>query len=392
MPVRPAARTAFTRTTRAATRRSTSNRARVAAPPRLVATATALPPHTIDQAHAREFASRLFGVELDGESDRLLAVFDHAGIERRHLARPLEWYGTPHAFGEANAVWLECGLELAERAALECLGRAGLGAGDVDAIVFVSSTGLATPSLDAHLANRLPFRPDVRRTPVWGLGCAGGAAALALARQLALADPGARVLVVCLELCSLTFQHGDRTRRNWVAASLFSDGCAAALVCGAGSRVAPADGTTVPLELLAAHSTLWPETLDVMGWEIDGAGLHVVFSRDIPTIVRERVRPNLVGFLAAHGLGLERLDHLIAHPGGPRVLTAYAEALGLAPGALRRAREVLASCGNMSSPTCLFVLERALRAGDIAPGEHAVLAALGPGFASELVLMRAAGA
>jgi alkylresorcinol/alkylpyrone synthase len=357
------------------------------APPTLAALATALPPHVIEQHEARAFAARLFGATFEAESDRLLAVFDHAGIARRHVARPLAWYGEKRTFAESNAAWLDCGLALASRAARDALARAGLAAGDVDHVVCVSSTGLATPSLEAHLANLLSFRPDVKRTPVWGLGCAGGAAGLARARDFALADPNARVLLVCLELCTLTFQHGDRTRRNWVAASLFSDGCAAAIVCGAD---APAPGGGAALELLASHSTLWPDTLDVMGWDVDGDGLHVVFSRDIPSLVRARVRPDLERFLAANGLDLTRLDHLLAHPGGPRVMAAYADALGLPASALRRSREVLKSCGNMSSPTCLFVVERALAAGDMAPGQHAVVAALGPGFASELVLLRAA--
>ena len=365
------------------TRSSTATRR---APPTLAAIATALPPHVVEQHEARAFAASLFGAAFDAEAGRLLTVFDHAGIVRRHIARPLAWYGEKRSFAEANAAWLECGLSLAERAVTDALGRAGLGAADVDHVVFVSSTGLATPSLEAHLASRLPFRTDVKRTPVWGLGCAGGAAGLGRARDFALADPTARVLLICLELCTLTFQHGDRTRRNWVAASLFADGCAAALVCGADAP-APGGGTT--LELLASHSTLWPDTLDVMGWEVDGDGLHVVFSRDIPSLVRARVRPDLEAFLAANGLDLARLDHLLAHPGGPRVMAAYADALGLPPAALRHSRDVLESCGNMSSPTCLFVVERALAAGDVAPGQHAVVAALGPGFASELVLLRA---
>jgi alkylresorcinol/alkylpyrone synthase len=151
-------------------------------------------------------------------------------------------------------------------------------------------------------------------------------------------------------------------------------------------------GNGVALELVASRSMLWPDTLDVMGWDVDEHGLHVIFSRDIPTIVRDWVRPNLDSFLAENGTRLEDLDHVVAHPGGPKVLAAYSEALGLPPEAFRHARDVLRECGNMSSPTCLFVLERALAAGDIRPGDSAVLAALGPGFSSELVLMRGAPA
>jgi alkylresorcinol/alkylpyrone synthase len=308
---------------------------------------------------------------------------------------PLEWYAQVRTFGEMNACYIEHAVALAAEASSRALARAGLTPAEVDHVVFVSSTGLSTPSVDARLANLLSFRSDVRRTPIWGLGCAGGAAGLARARDFALADPGAHVLLIALELCSLTFQRRDLDRRNLVAAALFADGAAAAVIAGADARAREAGGSgngngsaAHGLELLASRSMLWPDTLDVMGWDVDERGLHVIFSRDIPTIVREWVRPNLDSFLAANGMSLEQLTHVVAHPGGPKVLAAYGEALGLAPHAFRHSRDVLRECGNMSSPTCLFVLERALAAGDIRPGDSAVLAALGPGFSSELVLMR----
>jgi alkylresorcinol/alkylpyrone synthase len=358
-----------------------------AAPPRLSALATALPPRATPQPATRALAARMFEAGLDPEDRRLLAVFDHAGIDTRHFCMPLEWYAEPHGFGEMNARYVEHAEALAIEAIGKTLARAGLEPRDIDHLVFVSSTGISTPSLDARLANRLAFRGDFRRTPIWGLGCAGGAAGLSHARDFALADPSVRVLLVALELCSLTFQRGDLDRRNLVAASLFADGAAAALI--EGSEVAPRVRGGLALDLVASRSTLWPDTLDVMGWDVDDRGLHVVFSRDIPTIVREWVRPTLDGFLAAHGLDLATLAHVVAHPGGPKVLSAYAESLGLDPSAFRHAAAVLRECGNMSSPTCLFVLERVLAAHDIRPGEAAVLSALGPGFSSELVLMRA---
>jgi alkylresorcinol/alkylpyrone synthase len=362
------------------------------ASPRLVALSTALPGQVVRQSDARALVTALFQDELSADDRRLFAVFENSGIECRHICMPLEWYGADHDFGERNALYIEHALVLATRAIREVLEAAGLGLADVDHLMFVSSTGLATPSLDARLANLLGLRGDVRRTPIWGLGCAGGAAGLARARDFALADPEARVVLVSLELCSLTFQRREISRRNLVATSLFSDGAAAALVLGSRARAgsdARENGAALarPLALLGARSTLWPDTLDVMGWEIDGSGLHVVFSRDIPSIVRDWVRPNLDAFLAAHGLSLETLTHVIAHPGGPKVLSAYAESLGLPAAAFRHSASVLRECGNMSSPTCLFVLERALAAGDIAAGDTAVVAALGPGFASEYVLL-----
>lgn len=361
---------------------------RVAAPPRLAAVATALPPHVCEQRDIRRFAESLFQDELPADERRLFAVYENSGIDRRHFAMPLEWFAEPHGFGAMNAAWLESATALATEVAARVLDRAHLPGSAVDHVVFVSTTGLATPSIEARIAPGLGLRGDVRRTPIWGLGCAGGVAGLARAREFAIADPTACVLVVSLELCSLTFQRRDRTKRNIVASALFADGAAAALVAGTESGVARFGGA--PLELLAAHSMLLPDSLDVMGWDVDDRGLHVVFARDIPTIVNGWARPVVEGFLAREGLGLEQIAHVVAHPGGPKVLAAWAEALGLDPHALRHAAEVLRTCGNMSSPTCLFVLERALGAGDVAPGDHLMLAALGPGFASELLLARAA--
>jgi alkylresorcinol/alkylpyrone synthase len=356
--------------------------------PELIALATAVPSHTIRQADAKAFAEHLF-TETLAENPRLIEVFDNGDIDTRYLCVPLEWCGTDHTFAEKNDLYVEQGVPLAAEAARTALARAGLAPGDVDHLVFVSSTGIATPSLDAHLINRLGFRSDIHRTPIWGLGCAGGAVGLARARDFALADPAARVLLVTLEMCSLSFQRNDLSKRNLVATSLFADGAAAAVVVG---REASGflDNSSPGVELIATQSTLWTDTLDVMGWTVDGDGLHVVFSRDIPTIVRDRVRPGLSTFLENCGLSLESLTHVVAHPGGVKVLRAYEEALDLAPDAMRHARGVLREYGNMSSPTCLFVLERFLAAREFAVGDSAIVAALGPGFSSEYVLLRAA--
>ncbi len=356
--------------------------------PRLTALACAVPPHVVRQQDAKTLVSHLFAETL-GADARLIEVFDNAGIERRNVCVPLAWFASYHGFSEKNDLYVKHALELAVRVARCTLERGGIRPRDVDHLVFVSSTGLATPSLDAHLANVLGLRPDLHRTPIWGLGCAGGAVGLARARDFARADPSARVLMIALELCSLTFQRNDLSKRNLVASSLFGDGAAAALVIGAEAD-APGRNGHRPLELVASRSTLWKDTLDVMGWTVDGAGLHVVFSRDIPTIVHEKVRPSLSGFLDEQGLSIERLDHVVTHPGGVKVLRAFAESLGLPPAALRHASEVLRDYGNMSSPTCLFVLERFLEGEEIGAGETAVVAALGPGFSSEYVLLRGA--
>jgi alkylresorcinol/alkylpyrone synthase len=321
----------------------------------------------------------------DAGSERLLAVFDHSGIERRHFCMPLEWYTHTHTFEEQNALYVEHALALGKVAAERALERAGITPRELDHVVFVSTTGIATPSLDARLSLVLGCRPGCRRTPLWGLGCAGGAAGLATARDLALARPTSRVLLVAVELCSLTFRLEDTDKRNLVATSLFADGAAAAVVEGAD---APHRNGSGALELIGSHSTLWPGTIGMMGWTVSGRGLHVVFSRDIPSFVRERVRPSLEGFLHEHGLSLESPLHVAAHPGGAKVLEAYADALGQPQATFAPAREVLREFGNMSSPTCLFVLERQLASGKIRPGESVLVSALGPGFAAEYVLAR----
>jgi alkylresorcinol/alkylpyrone synthase len=355
-----------------------------AAAPRLVSLATAVPAHAVTQSDLRALMGELFAGSEAG-STRLLQVFDHSGIEQRHLCMPLEWYAQERSFAEQNARYLEHAVSLAATAAARALDAAGVNAREIDHVVVLSSTGIATPSLDARVSLALGCRPDCKRTPVWGLGCAAGAAGLARARDLALADPRARVLVVAVELCSLTFRREDLDKRNLVAASLFADGAAAALVHGAAAPAPPAS-PHAPLELLASHSTLWPDTLDVMGWTVSGHGLHVVFSRDIPALVRARVRPDLDAFLAAHELALADVPHLVSHPGGAKVLAAYADALGRPRTAFAHAYEVLRTHGNMSSPTCLFVLERLLVAGGIRAGEYALVSALGPGFSAEYVL------
>ena len=360
--------------------------------PRLVALATAVPEPLVAQSEVRALVARLFADGPAGQA-RLLQVFDHSGIESRSICMPLEWYTEARSFQEQNAHYVEQALRLGTDAAARALADAGHAADTVDHVVFVSTTGLATPSLDARLSLALGCRPGCRRTPIWGLGCAGGAAGLSRARDLALADPQSIVLLVAVELCSLTFRHGDRDKRNLVATSLFSDGAAAVVVAGAKAREGtPRPGRRMhrPLELEASASTLWPDTLEVMGWEVSGEGLHVVFSRDIPAIARERVKPFLEEFLARERLALSDVAHVVAHPGGARVLEAYAQSLEWPAERLAHARAELRDHGNMSSPSCLFVLERFLDAGDIGDGDIALLLALGPGFSAESVLLRGA--
>ena len=356
--------------------------------PRMIALATAVPEQVLPQSDARAGIGALFDPVL-GHDRRLLDVFANAQIAERHVCMPLDWYLVDHDFAEKNSLYVEHALRLSAEATGRALAAAALAPGDIDHVVFVSSTGIATPTIDALLANELGFRADVRRTPIWGLGCAGGAAGLARAAEFARADPGARVLLVALELCSLTFQRRDLSKKNLIAASLFGDGVAAAILAGA-DVAAPAarSGGARPLAVVASASTLWKGTRDIMGWSVAADGLTVVLSRDLPSFVRREIKPSLQPFLDRQGLALADIAHMVAHPGGVKVLDAWAASLDLPAAAFRHSRDVLRSYGNMSSPSCLFVLERFLAAGEIGEGERALLSALGPGFSVEFVLLR----
>jgi len=347
--------------------------------PRLVAVATAPPPHAVPQEQAAAFARQFFAGRLPGV-ERLLPVFANAGIATRRFVKPPAWFGRPHAFGEKNRDYIAAATELSEQAVRALLARTALEPGDVDAVIFVNTTGLATPTIDARLAGRLGLRPDIRRTPLWGLGCAGGAAGLAHARDHALAHPDQRVLVVACELCGLTFLAEDASRSNFVATALFADGVAAALVAG--------DATGHEgLALLDARSHLYPDSLEVMGWNVLDGGLQVVFDRRIPRIVARNAAAELDGFLAPHGLQRDDVREFLYHPGGVRVLEAYAEAYGLQPDRFEHSRAVLRDHGNMSSVTVLYVIERYLAQHGPGRGGHGVISALGPGFASESLLV-----
>lgn len=347
---------------------------------RISSVATTVPGHRVGQHTAQQFCHALFH-EAYPDIDRLLPVFRNALVENRYFSVPEQWFETDHSFAEKNIQYIETAMELGAAAISACLRNVNLMPQDIDHLFFVSTTGLATPSIDARLINSLRLRPNVRRTPIWGLGCAGGVAGLSRAYEYTVAFPRERALVLALELCGLTFQRNDMSKSNLVATSLFGDGAAAALVSGADT------GDEGP-RILASRSTLWYESLDVMGWDINDRGLKVLFSRDIPSIVRNLALPALLEFLTAQGLTLGHLGHVIAHPGGAKVIEAYEQALGLADGKMDRARAILRRYGNMSSPTVLFVLEDFVRSQAIRYGDYGLITALGPGFSAEMMLIQ----
>lgn len=331
---------------------------------RIVAVATATPPFVLDQG-AAETAARAVFADAGAAFDRLSPVYGRAGVATRHVAVPTEWFAGDHGWPERHAMFEPAAVALAATAAERCLAQAGMAADAVDAIVTVCSTGIATPTIDARLMERMAFRRDVARLPIFGLGCAGGV--LGLARAATLAPPGRRALLIAVELCSLTFRRDDRRSTNVVASALFGDGAAAVLVEGA-------DG---PGRIVATGEYCWPGTLDVMGWTVERDGLGVIFAREIPDLVRHSLRPAADRFLAASGLGAGTIAHLVCHPGGPKVLDALALAFDRPADEFAAERSVLLRHGNMSSPTIWFVLEARRQAG---LAGRSLLTALGPGF------------
>jgi len=344
-------------------------------PPRIRAVASAVPEHSLPQAEMRRFAQGFFAADLPA-LPRMLEVFENAAIDARQLVRPIAWYATPRSFPEKNAVYVEEVVALSERAAQRALAAAKIDPAELGAIVFVTSTGVATPSLDCVLVQRLDLPRTIARVPLWGLGCAGGAAGLARAATLCQ-GLGRAVLLVCAEACSVTFVHADQSKSNLVATALFGDGAAAAVLAPGGEGPA----------VLGGFSRLLDDSADVMGWTLRESGLQVRFAPRIPEIVRRTVPEVVAEVLGDYGLRREQVTRFVMHPGGAKVLTAYDEALDLAPGQLDHARAVLREHGNMSSPTVLFVLERVLAE----PPPHdgvGLLMGLGPGFCAEGAVLR----
>ncbi len=344
----------------------------------LLSLATAVPPHVLLQRDVAGAAAAVFAGRYD-DFDRLAKVFDTTGIVKRHAVRPMDWYMQPRGWPERTPAYLEGAQDLFVEAAGRALTEAGLAAHEVDTVVTVSSTGIATPSLEARVFGRMGFRPDVMRVPVFGLGCAGGVSGLSIAARLAEARPGSTVLLVAVELCTLAFRLDELTKANIVATALFGDSAAACLLSAGEAGFAAVEG---------AGEHTWTDTLDIMGWNVDPLGFGVVFARSIPPFIEGNLRPAVGKLLERLGLQFPDVGRFVCHAGGTKVIVALERALSLDQGALDHEREVLAERGNMSAPTVLFVLDRLLRDG---LPERSVLSALGPGFTASCVsLTRAA--
>jgi len=332
---------------------------------------------TLISAFREHWAREHFNVERIEELHRSVQVGG------RYLALPLEEYLPLERFADRNEAFNRVSLEVGEQAVRRALDAAGLQPRDVDHLFFVTVTGIATPSLDARLMNRLGLRPDVKRTPIFGLGCVAGAAGTARASDVLRAFPDQVAVMLSVELCSLTLQREDVSIANVIASGLFGDGAAAMVLSGPDrppSRAAP--------RVLATRSIFYPDTERIMGWDVVEGGFKVVLSAKVPGLVTEHVRSDVDGFLDSQGLRRTGIRHWVAHTGGPKVLQAFETALELPPEALRRSWDSLRRTGNLSSASVLFVLSELLAADEARPGDLGMLMAMGPGFCAELVLLR----
>jgi len=346
-------------------------------PVHLLGLSTAVPPHLLRQSDVAAQAHEIFA-DRYLNFVRMAPVFQNAGIIQRYSARPLPWFLEPQGWRARTAAYLEVAGDLFVEAARKALGAAGIRADQVDTVVTISSTGIATPSLEARAAAAMGFRSDIQRVPVFGLGCAGGVSGVAIAGRMAAAAPGSIVLLVVIELCSLAFRHDELTKANIVATALFGDGAAACVMSTEGAGFAT---------IAAAGEHLWPNTLDIMGWEMDSQGFGVIFAQAIPSFAARNMRPAVDGILAAAGLSCADIDRFICHPGGIKVINALEKCFDLEAGTLVHERAVLADHDNMSAPTALFVLDANVKAG-LAP--RSALIAMGPGFTASGVVLDAA--
>ena len=347
---------------------------------KIASVASALPPYRYSQQEVFEALQRHWQGQL--ENPALLARFhQRVGVGMRHFVLPLEGYDNLTRWGDANRLWLEKAEELGEQAIDTALERAEIDRNRISALLTVSVTGVASPSLDAHLTNRMRLPADMRRTPIFGLGCVAGASGIAQAADYVRAYPDRVAVLLSVELCSLTWQRRDLSIANLIASGLFGDGAAAVVVVG---DAVAADGP----EIVDAISSFYPDTEGAMGWDISEEGFRIVLSSEVPSIIRANLPGDVDALLSKNGLQRADIGSWILHTGGPKVLEAMADSLGVDRAACAASWDSLHEVGNLSSASVLLVLEEVMQKRRPAPGTWAVLAALGPGFCSQLVLLR----
>ena len=338
-------------------------------------------PYKVAQDEVKQCAQNLFEPSFP-QVGRMMSAFDNAEIKTRNFCKPLSYYATIPSFKAQNDEYINISLAYSVKAIEECIELAGIKKEDITDIIFVSTTGLSTPSIDALIINKMRLNQNICRLPVFGLGCAGGVAGFAKACRLAIANTNAVVLLVAVELCSLTFLRNDYSKSNFIGSSLFADGIATCIITGDNYT----NTTNKKIAFLASQSRLYYDTLDVMGWEFTGNGFKVLFSQDIPNIITKNIHTDVTNFLEQNNLQLSDIKNFIFHPGGKKILTAYQETLKVEGDFLKNTREAMQENGNMSSPTVLYVLEKFFTLGF--EDGYGLMVTMGPGFSSEMVLLQ----
>jgi alkylresorcinol/alkylpyrone synthase len=349
---------------------------------RILSAASAFPEHYYNQTVLRDALKMFWGAKL--ENPRLLdRLWANSGVDGRHLVRRVEEYPAIDTWGKANDIWIQAAEDLGSTAICRALAAAGRGDGfaDVGALFFVSITGVSSPSIDARLINRMGLPRNLRRIPIFGLGCVAGAAGIARAADYVRAYPEQIAILLSVELCSLTMQHDDLSIANQISAALFGDGAAAVVI--AGDRV---EGTGP--RIVDTRSSFYPDTEDVMGWAISERGFNIVLSAEVPTVIRENLGRDADELLAQNGLTRADIGSWVLHTGGPKVLEATQDALGIPESAIAASWDLLRRTGNLSSASVLLVLEETMARRRPPADTWGILAAMGPGFCSELVLLR----
>jgi alkylresorcinol/alkylpyrone synthase len=344
----------------------------------IAATATALPQHTITRDDVKYYMGRVFDIS-DRRLEAMMNIVDNAQVHKRHAIFPIEYTVEPRALERTNQEYIEHAIKLGQEAAEKCLRRAGVQPDEVDLIITVSCTGFMIPSLDAHLINRMGFRSNVIRMPFTELGCAAGAMALGRAADFLKAHPGGNVLIIAVELPSLTFQRKDISQANLISSILFGDGAAAVLVSG--------EQTGGP-KILVSETYTFPDSLGAMGFDLKDSGFHILLAKDVPEMIGAKIRELVDGFLERHGKTRQDIKGWILHPGGARLLGNVEIALGLTKCQTQPSWDVLANVGNLSSATILFILQEWLEKRPLNPGDYALVAAFGPGFSAEFLLLQ----
>jgi alkylresorcinol/alkylpyrone synthase len=332
-----------------------------------------------NQGETKVYAKNLFA-EAYKDIDRLTEVFDNTKISSRNFCVPVGFFEKDTSFENKNNIFIENALKYSVIAINECLEKSKINKEEITDIIYICSTGLATPSLDALIINEMKLNPYINRLPIWGLGCAGGVSGIAKAEKIALSNPDAKIIVLAVELCSLTFRRNDLSKSNFIATSLFSDGIACVLITGDNY-----ENKTHKIKILSSQSRLYYDSLDVMGWEFLDTGFKVVFSRDIPSIVNDNVKKDVEIFLEKNNLKISDIKNFIFHPGGAKVINAYIKALNLKDEDFKYSSDILTRYGNMSSVTAFYVLDEFICKGY--KKGYGLMLSLGPGFSSEMVLL-----